>query len=85
MWIAVCDRCKCKAEPTQNSEAPAGWFNLSTRERCYSDVWRNYLLCPKCQAALHISAAANYQERQKSAADRLLEIIEEIVQGVQEE
>jgi hypothetical protein len=84
MWIAKCDRCG-------NQSSPMSKMNIMDMQR--REGWRELfvvgsletyppkILCPACAMLLGMTGE---KQGEKSVGERLVEILEEIAEGVQE-
>jgi hypothetical protein len=77
MYVVKCDRCGVLSDPQESAwKSPEEWIELKALFGYSGRIIKN--LCPKCREELKISA----EKPQESFADRLLEILEELVQDV---
>jgi len=81
--IHICDRCK-KEETIDDYGEPKGWKTITVQfdNKAYISY---YLLCPECLEKLGIKEkiSAETREERVSLADRLLDIVQEIVYNQQ--
>ena len=74
----VCDRCKVESSPEATEYRITGWQHISVNVGGHASI--GYDLCPRCLKALHLDIK-DYADQQKTIADRLIEIIEEVSSG----
>ena len=86
MWIAKCDRCGALSEPWDRSteirtekHRREGWRELILT--WYVITYPPKILCPECTKHLGMTGEKGDET---SLGDRLIEILEEIAEGVQE-
>lgn len=78
MKIYKCDRCG-KTEPEiPNKVRPEGWVNLGYDVSQYQHNYVYKDICPECVTTLKLPKPINCPE----VGERIIEIIEEIAQGV---
>jgi hypothetical protein len=85
MWIAKCDRCGKLSDPidrgtVNKSMLCDGWRQLMITG--YTTTYPPKTLCPECTMYLGLTGE---QPDEKSVGEHLIEILEEIAEGVQNE
>ena len=75
----TCDCCGAvKLDPTDGYLQSSKWETIIFQTNSYNG--KSYHVCPKCQPKLGISVRMGEQKKQEDIANRLLDIIQEIVQ-----
>lgn len=79
--IAKCDCCKKEIiveKPTYYPYAPTGWREIQLSYYA-ENSGEKYLCCDECLPKYGLTSKANQQRSDKTTADKLLELIQEIV------
>ena len=82
MIKVICSRCECESKPVKDSYSPDGWEKIVFK--CQYGAYVTYPLCPKCKVYLKLPEKEWHKDHDRSVADRLIEILEEIAIGVQD-
>ena len=75
-FIYACDKCK-KEVITERHNAPDGWKTVKLEAGPYN--YAEFEICPDCQPLLGIYDNKGEAYKASTIADRLLEIVEEMV------
>lgn len=90
MLREYCDRCKKEIDRDDPKDKSTVEIKISSK-RSYSDTYAKFTLCRKCYKELEIEEntdrvrGGEYQEKDAGAAEKLMDVIREMVSKCMEE